>query len=98
MVKMSHGPRSGSRRKLTKSAEERKKSVIGRFMQEFEPGDRVAIDIEPSVHSGMPYHRFQGYTGVVEGSQGDCYKVAVKVDSLTKYVIASPVHLKKIKG
>ena len=46
----------------------------------------------------MPYHRFQGYTGIVEGEQGDCYKVAVKVDSLTKYVIASPVHLKKIKG
>ncbi|BAB59456.1 ribosomal protein large subunit L21 [Thermoplasma volcanium GSS1] len=98
MVKMSHGPRSGSRRKLTKSKEERKKSIIGRMMQEFSPGDRVAIDIEPSVHNGMPYHRFQGYTGIVEGAQGNCYKVGVKVGSLTKYVIASPVHLKRIKG
>ncbi|MGC8609269.1 MAG: 50S ribosomal protein L21e, partial [Thermoplasmata archaeon] len=58
----------------------------------------VAINIEPSIHGGMPYHRFQGYTGRVVGIQGSSYKVAVKVDTLTKYVLANPAHLKRIEG
>ncbi len=98
MVKMSHGPRSGSRRKMTKSSEERKRSVIRKIMQQFDEGDTVAINIEPSIHNGLPYHRFQGYTGKVVGKQGSSYKVAIKVDTLVKYVLANPAHLKRIEG
>ncbi|GGM69713.1 50S ribosomal protein L21e [Thermogymnomonas acidicola] len=96
MVKMSHGPRAGSRMKMTKRVSERGMPPVTRFMQEFEVGDYASIDIEPSVHSGMPYHGFQGLTGRVVARQGDCYLVAVRVGGVTKKVLAAPVHLKKV--
>lgn len=96
MAKMSHGPRAGSRMKMRKRVKDRGFPKVNDMVKEFEIGDYAAIDIDPSVHDGMPFHNFQGYTGIIERKQGDCYVVAIKVGSVRKKIIASPVHLKKI--
>ena len=98
MVKMSHGPRAGSRKKMTKRASEKGMPKVNEFLKDFKEGDLAAISIEPSVHSGMPYHGFQGLTGRVIRSQGNCYLVKVKVGGKEKTVLAGPVHLKRIEG
>lgn len=96
MSKMSHGPRARSGMKLMKSVREKGMPPITHFLREFNEGDKVAIDIDPSQHKGMPHHRFQGMVGTIVGKQGDAYLVDVKVDSLHKIIIASPVHIKRV--
>lgn len=98
MVKMSHGPRAGSRMKMTKRAKDRGLPPVTRFFKNFEVGDLAAVNIEPSIHSGMPYHGFQGLTGRISGKQGENYFLTVKIGGVTKKVLAAPVHLKKIEG
>ena len=98
MVKMSHGSRAGSRKKMTKRYDERGLPPVSRFMQKFKEGDLAAVTIESSIHTGMPYHSFQGLTGRITGTQGDCYFLTVKVGGVTKKILAHPVHLKKIAG
>jgi len=96
LVKMSHGLRARSRKKLSKRARERGLPPPSRFIQKFEIGDRVAIDIEPAVHKGMPHHKFQGRVGTVVGVRGRAYLVEVKDGGKRKIVISLPVHLKKV--
>ncbi len=98
MVKMSHGPRAGSRMKMTKRVKDKGLPPVTRFFKTFEVGDLAAVNIEPSVHAGMPHHGFQGLTGRISGKQGDCYLLTVKVGSVKKEVLAGPVHLRKIEG
>lgn len=98
MVKMSHGPRAGSRMKMTKRVKDRGLPPVTRFFKTFELGDLAAVNIEPSIHAGMPHHGFQGLTGRITGKQGDCYLLTVKVGGVRKEVLAGPVHLKKIEG
>ncbi|MCL5783655.1 MAG: 50S ribosomal protein L21e [Candidatus Thermoplasmatota archaeon] len=98
MVKMSHGPRAGSRMKMTKRAKDRGLPPVNRFMKSFEVGELAAVDIESSIHNGMPYHGFQGLTGRISGSQGKCYLLTVKIGGVHKKVLAAAVHLKKIEG
>ncbi len=98
MVKMSHGPRAGSRMKMTKRVKDRGLPPVTRFFKNFEVGDLAAVNIEPSIHNGMPYHGFQGLTGRITGKQGDCFFLTVKIGSVRKEVLAAPVHLKKIEG
>ena len=96
MSKMSHGPRSGSRMKMTKSIKERRFPKVNDMVRTFEVGDYAAVHINPSVHDGMPFHNFQGKTGVIVEKQGECYILAISVGSVKKKLVAAPVHLKKI--
>lgn len=98
MVKMSHGPRAGSRNTMTKRKSERGFPPVSRFMKTFKVGDLAAIDIEPSVHAGLPYHGFQGLTGRIVAQQGECYLLSVRVGGVQKKLLAGPVHLKRIEG
>ncbi len=95
MAKMSHGPRAKTRSKIRKRLSERGPIPVNRIVKVFQPGDRVAIDIEPSFHNGMPFKRFQGYTGVIEGVRGDAYLVKIYDGGKEKTVISHPVHLKR---
>jgi len=96
MSKMSHGPRARSGMKLMKSIREKGMPPVTHYLKQFEEGERVAIDIDPSEHKGMPYHRFQGLVGTVIGKQGDAYIIDLKVGSVHKKIISSPVHIKRI--
>ena len=73
----SHGERKNTRKKLSKRKRERGLSPISRAIQSFASGEQVHIRIDPSVHKGMPNHRFHGMTGTVKGERGRAYIVEV---------------------
>ncbi|HIJ00347.1 MAG TPA: 50S ribosomal protein L21e, partial [Candidatus Methanomethylophilaceae archaeon] len=62
----------------------------------YEVGEKVNIVIDPSVHKGMPFRRFQGLTGTVAGRQGRAVVVNVKAGNKMKTVVARPEHLTKV--
>jgi len=97
MVKRIGTARRKTRKSLRKSVRERGKISISRFFQTFEIGDKVMIDPEPAVHTGLPFRRFVGKTGTVCGKQGSCYCIEIKNGKKQKVVIAHPVHLKLAK-
>ncbi len=97
MAKMSHGPRAGSRKKMRKNVRDRGFPKVNDLLKTFEIGDLAAVKINPSIHAGMPYHRFQGYTGRITGKQGSSYILSIKVGSLEKKIVSSPAHLIRIQ-
>ena len=97
MVKRSRGIRSKSRHILRKKPRHRGINSITRALQEFEIGDQVNIDIDPSVHKGMPHPRFHGITGKVEGKQGDAYLVGITTGKKHKTIIVTPEHLGRVR-
>lgn len=95
MVRAPRGYRHRTRRLFKKDIRE-KGSVppLSLLMIEYKPGDRVVIDINPSVHKGMPHRRYQGRTGVVVGKRGKAYIIELQEGSVKKTIIARPEHLK----
>ncbi len=93
----SHGFRFKSGRKLRKKVRERGVR-IRKFLQTFDVGQRVHIDIEPASQKGMPHPRFQGRTGVVIGQRGRAYLVQVRDGGKMKTLIVRPEHLKPQSG
>jgi large subunit ribosomal protein L21e len=96
MVIRSKGFRSKTRHILRKKPRERGVSSITRALQEFKIGETVSIDLDPSVHEGMPHPQFQGRVGVIEGKQGEAYKVGVRVGKKHKTLIVKPEHLGRV--
>lgn len=97
MVKRSKGIRSKSRQILRKKPKHRGLNSITRALQEFKEGERVDIVIDPATHKGMPHIRYQGYTGLIEGKQGESYKVGLDVGKKHKSLIIRPEHLRRVK-
>jgi len=95
MVKRSKGIRSKSRHILRKKPRDRGLKSITRSLQEFEKGESVNIVIDSSVHKGMPHIRFQGYTGKIEGKQGEAYLVGITDGKKHKTLIIKPDHLRR---
>ncbi len=83
--------------KMTKSLKERGYPRVNDMVKEFQIGDYAAIKINPSEHNGMPFHNFQGKTGIIVEKQGECYVLEFKVGKMHKRAIAAPVHLKHIE-
>ena len=96
MVKRSKGIRSKSRYIMRKKPRDRGFSSITRALQQFEEGERVSVVIDSSFHKGMPHHRFQGYTGTVEGQRGDAYLVGIDVGKKHKTLVVRPEHLRRV--
>ena len=97
MVKRSRGIRSKSRHILRRKPRDRGISSITRAIQQFETGDSVSVNIDSSVHKGMPHPRFQGVTGKIEGMQGDAYLVGITVGKKHKTLIVRSEHLGRVK-
>lgn len=89
----SHGFRFKSGRKLKKRVRERGIS-LSKFLQDFEIGQKVVIDIEPASQKGMPHPRYQGRSGVVIGRRGRAFLVQIRDGSKFKTLISRPEHLK----
>jgi large subunit ribosomal protein L21e len=92
MVKRSRGFRSRTRKKLRQKPGRR--PSITKFLQRFEPGQRVMIVLEPSSQRGMPHPRFKGRVGTVIARRGKCYVLEVKNGKKTKRIISGPEHLR----
>lgn len=97
MVK-SKGKRSKTRSKLRKKIRDRGKVPTTKAIQDFPPGTKTSIKINPSVTSGQPHNRFHGRTGVISGKQGQSYVVNIKDGDKIKKVITRPEHLEKVKS
>ena len=67
------------------------------MMIEYDEGQRVAIDIEPSQAKGMPHRRFQGKVGVVQEVRPRAVVVDVPIGDKTKRIIARFEHIKPVK-
>ena len=98
MVKHSHGFLHGKTRStMKKKPRYRGKTPISKYIQKFEIGDKVTIDIEPSWKRGMPQPKFHGYAGEVVDKRGECYLVGLMDMNKPRTVIAAPVHLRESK-
>jgi large subunit ribosomal protein L21e len=85
--------RKKTRDKLSKSVRARGISPVVRAIQEFEPGSKVHVIIDPSRHKGMPHPRFHGKTGEVIGKRGRAFVLRITDGDATKTVITLPEHL-----
>lgn len=94
MVKKSKGFRSGSRKKLRQKP--RVRPAIIKFLQQFDIGQQVVLEPEPSSHKGMPFHKFKGRVGKVVGERGNSYIVEISVGNSKKLIISRPEHLRAI--
>ena len=92
------GSKRKSRYKLKKDRRHKGKISVSRFMQTFKAGQRVHLGVEPSIHKGHYPLRYLGKTGIVKGSRGKCYEVAINDKGKEKLIIIHPVHLKTMSG
>ena len=90
----SRGFRNKTRSLLKKKPRERGKLGLSRLLRTFEPGEKVVIKIDPSVHKGMPHRRYQGKVGVVVSKRGRAYEINVTQGDAVKEVIVRPEHLR----
>lgn len=89
--KKSHGKRKRTRSKFRRSA---KHLTIAQLLRSFEVGTRVHIQLDSSVHSGLPDKRFVGLTGTITGKQGkNGVLVLINVGNALKQIIVHPAHL-----
>lgn len=91
------GARRGKVSKFTKTLRQKGKVSITRYLSEFSEGDKVALTVEPSIHSGMYYPRYIGKTGIVLAKKGTCYEVKIRDMNKYKTLIVHPVHMKKVQ-
>jgi large subunit ribosomal protein L21e len=89
----------GSRRKkvsiFTKSTRQKGKISHRAYLQEFAPGEKVTLKLEPGVQRATYLPRFHGKTGIIKRKQGNCYYVTIMDGDKQKEVISHPVHLRK---
>lgn len=94
MAQKSKGMRRKTRKKLTK--ERGNEGTIAKQLQEFDEDEQVLIDVDPSVHEGIPHPRFHGRTACVVGQRGRSYVIEVKDGGKTKEFTAHPAHLRSL--
>jgi len=97
-VRKSRGLRADSRSLLRRSPRERGKLGLSKILREYNLGEKVVIDINPSVHRGMPHRRFQGKVGVIVAVKGRAYTLSVTQGNGVREIIARPEHLKPHSG
>ena len=93
MVRRSKGYRSRTRTLFRKKPRERGKVGLSRLLRTYNPGDKVTIRIDSSVHKGMPHRRYHGRVGIVKARRGRSYIIEVAAGNQTRTVIARPEHI-----
>lgn len=97
-MRKSRGFRAKSRSLLRRKPRERGKMSLSKILREYKPGENVVIDINPSVHKGMPHRRYHGNVGVIVARRGRAYAVNVTQGDAVKKIIVLPEHLKPHLG
>lgn len=95
MAQKSSGTRHGTRRKLKRDRGAR--GEISSRLKQFEAGDRVRIDLEPSVQKGMPHPRFHGRDAEVVESNGTTCVIGLKDGGKQKRFSVRTVHLQEVR-
>jgi large subunit ribosomal protein L21e len=86
------GPRRKTRSLLTSKG----KRGLSRLMEQYEEGQKVVIDVEPSESKGMPHRRFQGKVGVVEEVRRRSLVLKVMVGNKEKKPVVRLEHVKRL--
>ena len=95
--KKAKGKRAKTRNKLRRR-KRMGKLTVNKQLSVFDDGEKVQINIDPSVHSGFPNPRYQGFTGTVDGTQGPrTFKVSFKLGKTKKMCLVNGAHLKVLK-
>lgn len=89
------GYKRSKRYLLSKNYKQKGKLSINNYLQGFEEGDRVNLQLEPAVAKGQYMPKYVGKAGIIVGKQGECYKVSLKDLNKKKVLIVHPVHLKR---
>ena len=97
-MRKSKGYRSGTRRLFTKEPRERGKMKLSRLLYEYQPGSQVVVQIDSSVHKGMPHRRYHGRVGTVLSKRGRSYVISVSQGDALKEIIVRPEHLEPCKS
>ena len=94
------GKASNGKRAKTRHSHHNKggKITVNKLLQQIPVGSQVDIRINGSVHSGMPFRRYQGMTGTVISKQGSAYFVSVSKLGKMMKVLAGPAHLTVSRG
>lgn len=66
-------------------------------MEQYQEGQKVVVDIEPSQSKGMPHRRFQGKVGVVESVRRRSVVLKVMVGNKEKKPIVRLEHIKRLR-
>ncbi|MGC8597791.1 MAG: 50S ribosomal protein L21e [Thermocladium sp.] len=98
MTKRTHGYRAKSRSILRKHPRERGRPGLIRWMYEYNPGDKVIIDIDPTNITTAPHRRYQGRVGTVAGLRGKALIIEVQFDKVKKTIITTPDHVRPFKA
>jgi large subunit ribosomal protein L21e len=93
LVRRSKGYRSRTRTLFRKKTRERGKVGLSRLLKTYNPGDKVTIMIDSSVHKGMPHRRYHGRVGIVKARRGRSYVIEVAEGRQTRTLIARPEHI-----
>ena len=95
MTTWGKGYRARTRKKLRKRL--REKFTVTRFIQTFQPDQRVIIDPDPSSQKGLPHVRYKGKVGTIKEKRGRAYVVGVKIGRKEMKVITRPEHLRPLE-
>ena len=91
------GVRRSTRALYSKNIKSKGKISIKNYLSTYKEGDRVSINLEPSILKGQSHTRFVGKSGKVVGLQGECVVVEIKDFDKTKRLVVHPVHLRRAK-
>ncbi len=88
------GLRADSRSLLRRKPRERGKIGLSTILHEYKPGEKIVIELNPSIHKGMPHRRYQGKVGDIVGRRGRAYAVNIAEGNVIKKILVLPEHLK----
>lgn len=83
-----------SRKLLRKSPRERGLPGLSKLMYEYNPGDKVVIDIDPTFITTAPHRRYQGKVGTVLEKRGKAYVIEVYLGNKRKIIVTTKDHIK----
>ncbi len=92
-MRKSKGYRSRTRKLLSKDVRTRGKLGLSELLVSHNPGEKVCIKINPSVHKGMPHKRYQGRVGTIAEKRGKSYVVNVTLGDKMTQIISRPEHI-----
>jgi|SRR3989338_7486548 len=85
-----------TRQKYTQHYREKGKISLSTYFQELNPGESVALKINPQVQKGRFFRRFYGMIGQIKGRRGFCYQVQIKDGGKEKTLYVHPIHLRRV--
>ena len=89
--------RRKTRHKLSKPQRMKGMLSLTRFLESYEPGEKVCLKAEPAYQKGMYFPRFHGKAGIVKAKRGRCYEIAIKDQHKEKTLLVHPIHFKRLR-